>query len=374
MSVELHEIPVAAIFDDNRMREDYGDLEQLKFSIEQFGLMQPVVVEPRPEEKYRLIAGGRRFRAFQELGKVTIPAMFRDNLDDLTRAELEAEENLNRKDFNWIEECKAFRKIHALKQQQFKNNFPERFGRSWSQKDTAEAIRVSEGKLSQDIALADALDAHPQLAKANTKKEAQKMLRHLQNNCIPDESLLKKKIRDCFVHRPFPECLEKVVDHSVDLLITDVANYDPRKVIPLLIPKLSFVSHAYMFFPLEQLSDIVGVLAFSKMNFHKRPFLWHVKGEDTYQTFLWFSPALAMPPKGITEHLSHRRSKESIHTLEKPGDVYYTLVINSSGRGALVLDPISYGVLLIRTCLDNNRNCVAFCGDRIVHEQVLLNV
>lgn len=374
MSYATHEIPVDRIFDDKRMREDYGDLEQLKFSIEQYTLMQPIVVEPRPENKYRLIAGGRRLRAFQELGKTTIPALFRDNLDDLTRAELEAEENIQRKDFNWIEECKAFRQIHALKQQQFKNNFPERFGRSWSQKDTADAIRISEGKLSQDIALADATELHPELLKAGSKKEAQKMLRHLKTNCTPDEAIYKTRLRDCFVQRPFPECLEKVTDHSVDLIITDISNYSADKVLPLLLKKMNFISHAFVFFPLEQFGSITETLALNKANFRNRPYLWHIKGEDTYQSFIWFSPALANPPKTITEHLSHRRSKDALHTLEKPYDVYYTLMINSSGRGSLVLDPLSYGVTLIRVCMDNGRNCVGYCGDKVLHEQVLLNI
>jgi len=373
MSVHVQEIPVARVFDNNRMREDYGDLEQLKFSIEQFGLMQPIVVEPRPEDKFLLIAGGRRFRAFQELGKTTIPAMLKDNLDDLTRAELEAEENLNRKDFNWIEECRAFRKIHGLKQQQFKTNFPERFGRSWSQKDTADAIRISEGKLSQDIALADAAETHPELLRATSKKEAQKLLRHLQNNCSPDESIYKKRMRDCFIHRSFPECMEKVQPRSIDLLITDITGMNSSKVIPLFAEKMGLVSHGFLFFPLEQLMDVMEALTANKLQFHKRPYLWHVRGEDTYQTFLWFSPALANPPKGITEHLSHRRAKESIHTLEKPYEVYNAIVTNSSGRGSLVLDPLSYGLLLIRVCIDSGRNCVAFCPDKIVHEQVLLN-
>ena len=60
-------------------------LEELKASIQQAGLLQPVVVRPAPQGGggYQLIAGERRLRACQALGWERIPAVTRD-ADDRT--------------------------------------------------------------------------------------------------------------------------------------------------------------------------------------------------------------------------------------------------------------------------------------------------
>lgn len=76
----------------NRFRKDIGNLESLKNSIREIGLLHPLVVS----EKNELIAGYRRLKALQELGyeesSVTVV-----NLEDLAKGEVQ--ENLVRKDF-----------------------------------------------------------------------------------------------------------------------------------------------------------------------------------------------------------------------------------------------------------------------------------
>ena len=57
-------LPMAAIDPDpNQPRRDLGDLADLARSIQEHGLIQPIVVEAVSAERYRILAGERRFAA-----------------------------------------------------------------------------------------------------------------------------------------------------------------------------------------------------------------------------------------------------------------------------------------------------------------------
>jgi ParB family chromosome partitioning protein len=84
--------------------------EELKTSIKEFGLLQPVVVRETGPGSYELVMGERRWRACRELGLPTIPAIVRDTADDamLRNALLE---NLHRVQLNPLEEAAAYRQL-----------------------------------------------------------------------------------------------------------------------------------------------------------------------------------------------------------------------------------------------------------------------
>jgi ParB family chromosome partitioning protein len=91
---------------------DETDLEELTASIDQIGVLQPVVVRPSPTSKgrYELIMGERRFRASERSGQSTIPAIVRETDDvDLLRDALL--ENLHRAQLNPLEEASAYRQM-----------------------------------------------------------------------------------------------------------------------------------------------------------------------------------------------------------------------------------------------------------------------
>ena len=91
---------------------DPAALETLARSIEQSGLMQPVVVRALPGEpgRYELIAGERRWRAMDRLGKAEIPAIVQV-VDDRQAAELSLIENLQREDLNPMDRASALRRL-----------------------------------------------------------------------------------------------------------------------------------------------------------------------------------------------------------------------------------------------------------------------
>ena len=92
-------------------REEIGgeQIEDLVNSIREHGVLQPVIVR-RADDGYELIAGERRWRASQQAGLETVPAIVRDVTDDdaLTLALVE---NIQREDLNDVEKGRAFREM-----------------------------------------------------------------------------------------------------------------------------------------------------------------------------------------------------------------------------------------------------------------------
>ncbi len=82
-------------------------LAELVHSIREVGLLQPVVVRRTGDDAYELIMGERRWRASQEAGRDTIPAIVRETDDnDMLRDALL--ENLHRSQLNPLEEAAAY--------------------------------------------------------------------------------------------------------------------------------------------------------------------------------------------------------------------------------------------------------------------------
>jgi len=89
-----------------RREMDEEQIRELADSIEAEGLLQPVVVRPK-SGKYELIAGERRWRAFERLKQTTIPARVVE-ASDASSAALSLIENLQREGLNPIEEALGY--------------------------------------------------------------------------------------------------------------------------------------------------------------------------------------------------------------------------------------------------------------------------
>ncbi|NLI14531.1 ParB/RepB/Spo0J family partition protein [Pelotomaculum propionicicum] len=89
---------------------DQEKLEELASSIKEHGVIQPVVVRPREDGFYELIAGERRWRACKSLGYQNIPAVIKEYRDlEATAAALI--ENVQREDLNPLEEAAAYHQL-----------------------------------------------------------------------------------------------------------------------------------------------------------------------------------------------------------------------------------------------------------------------
>lgn len=95
--------------DQPRKHFDELALRELAASINNYGVIQPIIVSPR-KGKYIIIAGERRYRACKLAGKTTVPCIVKE-LSDKDCKEIALIENLQREDLNPIEEAEAMRAL-----------------------------------------------------------------------------------------------------------------------------------------------------------------------------------------------------------------------------------------------------------------------
>lgn len=92
-------------------RKSFHDdaINELKDSIEEYGILQPLLVR-KSIKGYDIVAGERRFRAAASLGFKTVPAIIKE-LSDERMMEIALIENLQREDLNPLEEARAYEKL-----------------------------------------------------------------------------------------------------------------------------------------------------------------------------------------------------------------------------------------------------------------------
>jgi len=93
-------------------REDFNEelLEDLSYSIQEHGLIQPITVREKARGKYQLVAGERRWRAAKLAGLDEIAAIVQ-RYSNQQMMEVALIENLQREDLNPIEEAKAYKRL-----------------------------------------------------------------------------------------------------------------------------------------------------------------------------------------------------------------------------------------------------------------------
>ena len=124
-----HETPVGKMVplstiepDPHQPRSAMGDLDELVASIREKGVLEPILVRPRPTPEdteeaapappagilYRIISGERRYRASQEAGLYEVPVIEMD-VSEQEALEIALIENLQRKDLTPFEEAEGYR-------------------------------------------------------------------------------------------------------------------------------------------------------------------------------------------------------------------------------------------------------------------------
>lgn len=113
--VGVQSVPVGQLT-PNRLQPradfDNAGMDELTESIRRQGIVQPVVVTPRAEGGFTIVAGERRWRAASRAGLEQIPVVVREVDDDRQLLEMALVENLQRADLNAVEEAEAFRSLH----------------------------------------------------------------------------------------------------------------------------------------------------------------------------------------------------------------------------------------------------------------------
>ena len=91
---------------------DHGPLQELAASIAQHGVLQPILVRPKPDAPghYQIIGGERRWRAAQLAQLHDVPVNIRQ-FDDREAMAAGLVENLQRQDLNALEEAEGYRRL-----------------------------------------------------------------------------------------------------------------------------------------------------------------------------------------------------------------------------------------------------------------------
>jgi ParB family chromosome partitioning protein len=120
-------------------RTEIGDLTELTNSIKQNGVLEPLLVKPKGDGTYMIIAGERRWRASNLAGLIEVPCIEFD-IDEKTIAEIALIENLQRKDLTVWEEADGLAYLS------------ERFG--YTHEEIAKKIGKSRTTVTESMAIA----------------------------------------------------------------------------------------------------------------------------------------------------------------------------------------------------------------------------
>jgi len=241
----LSYIPIAEIDMGDRFRTEYGDIEQLMYSIEKNGLITPIAVgltetlkiDKKSDKKYTLIAGGRRMHAVTNLKWSVVPAKIYDQpLSELDYRSIELAENFDRKDMTYVEEVTLKRKINNL---QIEIHGPKHSrtpgADGWSQADTARLLKESPTNVARDLKLAQAMEEFPQIGldKCKNKGDALKLLnsigKKLDNSMKsaaytkdlgPQDRVFKRLVNSYIVQDCF-ETMSQMPNSTIDFIEID---------------------------------------------------------------------------------------------------------------------------------------------------------
>ncbi len=123
-----------------RVHFDTNELDELTQSIQQNGVIQPLIVSYKKDNNsYELIAGERRLRASRVAGLETVPVVVKKVDSEDTFLELALIENIQRTDLNAIEEAKAYKKLI------------DRFG--YTQEETAKRVGKKRSTVANTLRL-----------------------------------------------------------------------------------------------------------------------------------------------------------------------------------------------------------------------------
>ena len=238
----MQTLPIEQIFRNPTQPRKFfhqGKLEELAQSIAVNGLMEPLIVVPRPchsreggnpeNEKYMIVAGERRWRACKIAGLTRIPVIIRE-ADDQQVAELALLENLQREDLNVVEEALAYQDLinRGLTQEELAHKMGMK--QSWRIQERLNLLKLTPA--FQDYVVKGILTPSQAQEMSRVPKDRQEIVFEKISSGKLDtynklrsfvNSLLQVEEQTGFLMEPSPE--EKKVVTSYDTMIEKMATF-----------------------------------------------------------------------------------------------------------------------------------------------------
>jgi ParB family chromosome partitioning protein len=212
-SERVHKIAVTAIEPNKgQPRQQFDDeaLNELAASIKAHGILQPLVLTSVSKDKYRIVAGERRWRAAQIAKLGTVPAIVR-TLKEIEELEIALIENVQRVDLSGLEQAVSIERLHEQFSMQYEQ-ISARLGKAPStvantvrllQLPATAKVALTEGKISEGharaiLALKDSPDLQDKLLKAITAsgwsvRQAERFVASVKAG-IKDEKAAKARV------------------------------------------------------------------------------------------------------------------------------------------------------------------------------------
>ncbi|MDO4545899.1 MAG: ParB/RepB/Spo0J family partition protein [Bacillota bacterium] len=190
------EVPISLIRANGQQpRQEFGEeqLLELKNSIQEFGVLQPLILKREENGEFLLIAGERRLRAAALAGLDKVPAIIK-NASEEEVGLIALVENIQRENLGYIEEARAYRQLM------------EKYG--MSQVELSEKIGKNQSTISNKIRILNLPEDIQQILVENrlTERHARALLK------VEDDGLRKVIIEKVVKHQFNVKQTEKLVE------------------------------------------------------------------------------------------------------------------------------------------------------------------
>jgi len=163
--------------------------EEFKFSIANYGQLQPGLCRHDPEDNSLvLIFGEGRLTACRELGIEFSYTLKEDVTNEVDLYEIELIENIRREDLNFKDKCEAILHLHELRQKERGTTSPGAAG-GHGVRDTANELHLSVGGVQDDIKIAMYAREIPEVASAPNRTTARKIIQRIEDEISREEAL-----------------------------------------------------------------------------------------------------------------------------------------------------------------------------------------
>lgn len=357
----------------DRARTEMGDIESMALSLQIEQQLLPIIVDIAAGGKYKLVEGERRIRAARQLGWTMIEAILLNTLTDVRRKELELIHCVQREQLTFMEEANAVKKLVEARKNAVLTGGIAKFGRTIRNKDVAMELNMTESRMSENLKIATALEEHPELC-ADTSSRTE-FLRKVRNRdyFVPDGGHLQTTYKENFLVTTPMGCLDTINDKIIDLVILHPDKFN-KELLTESYKRLKSTGQVILFCPHQDMRRWEDALQELKMNMGPQPYIWHIKGENDYQNYLWAGKNLLSPIRPMMNMIQAARPEGNLSGKSKPMQLMTNIIKCTTERSAFVVIPCCEDIESVRCCIELGRNVRAATSNKIMRDRLVLSV